>query len=310
MELYIGPIAALAAALFWAVATLLYNQAGSYLSAAQLNWVKGVVAVPLLALAAWWLPSSLSVASLTDSPALYLLLLSGVIGITIGDTCYFAALRRLGPNQTMLLEYLAPVFAALLAWWWLAETLTLTQVGAAAVVIAGVIWVITGQQSQRIERQGSNQLSAPTQPSVSGVLFGITAALCQAVGLVMAFHALQSFELSALTAALLRMSAGTVALTVALVMLKPAIIGSTRAAMRHTSWRWLLLAIVLGTFGAIWLQQLALTTLSPGLAQTLLATAPLWLIPIQWSLGIRTSWRALSGTLIALSGIIWLFSSL
>lgn len=109
----IGPIAALTAALFWALATLLYSQAGSFLSASQLNLVKGVIACPLLLLAGWFTGQ---LVALEGNTATYLLLASGVIGITLGDTLYFSALRRLGPWHTMLLEYLAPPFAALLAW--------------------------------------------------------------------------------------------------------------------------------------------------------------------------------------------------
>ncbi|UUN14629.1 hypothetical protein [Idiomarina loihiensis] len=54
MENLIGPLAALTAALFWTLATLLYSQAGSYLSATQLNLVKGIVACPLLLIAGWF----------------------------------------------------------------------------------------------------------------------------------------------------------------------------------------------------------------------------------------------------------------
>lgn len=86
MEAYIGHIAALTAALFWALATLLYSNAGSHLSAAQLNLVKGVVACPLLALAAVLTGQLLS---FDGSTAAWLLLASGVIGITLGDTLYF-----------------------------------------------------------------------------------------------------------------------------------------------------------------------------------------------------------------------------
>lgn len=46
---------------------------------------------------------------------LAVLAVSGVIGIAIGDSAYFAALKRIGPNKTLLLESLAPPLSGVLA---------------------------------------------------------------------------------------------------------------------------------------------------------------------------------------------------
>jgi drug/metabolite transporter (DMT)-like permease len=47
--------------------------------------------------------------------SLGLLLLSGAIGVGMGDTVYFSALNRLGARRTLLLGMLAPPIAAILA---------------------------------------------------------------------------------------------------------------------------------------------------------------------------------------------------
>lgn len=295
MTLIIGQLAALSAALFWALATLLYNRSSLHLSAAQLNLVKGVVACPLLiaALVVFGLGFELDIAS----PALWLLLLSGVIGITIGDTCYFSALRRLGPSHTILLEYLAPPFAAILAWFFLHERLSLLEIIAGFTVIAGVIFVLSEKRLQ----------STATRISRPGLAFGVGAAWCQAVGLVMAFHALQAFEINALQAALVRLGGGTLALTIALLVFAPKLLLSTKQALAKTRLLPLFVAIFLGTFMAIGLQQLAIAYVTPGIAQTLLATAPLFMLVIGFIQGKAVSMRALVGTSLALVGIGLLF---
>lgn len=295
MEWIIGPLAALFAALFWALATLLYSQAGSFLSASQLNLVKGFVAVPLLFLVGL---ISGQLVQFDGSAAAWLLLASGVIGITLGDTLYFTALRRIGPWHTMLFEYLAPPFAALIAWLWLREAMTLAEISAALIVLFGILVIVTERGQQRQSKPLTR----------AGMLAATGAALCQALGLVMAFEALASFAINPLQAAFVRLAAGTAALTLALLLLKPAIIVQTRTALRHTSLPWLFVAIVMGTFLAIWLQQTAIAYLHPGLAQTLLATAPLWLIPIQWLRGEPPSLRSIVGAFIAVTGIALLFS--
>ncbi|MDN7135313.1 DMT family transporter [Pseudidiomarina terrestris] len=295
MDWFIGPLAALFAALFWALATLLYSQAGSYLSASQLNLVKGFVAVPLLFMVGL---ATSQLVQFDGSAAAWLLLASGVIGITLGDTLYFTALRRIGPWHTMLFEYLAPPFAAIIAWVWLREAMSFAEISAALVVLFGILVIVT----ERGQRQGTTPLTRAGAAAATG------AALCQALGLVMAFEALVSFDVNPLQAAFVRLAAGTAALTVALLLLKPSIILQTRSALRHTSLPWLFVAIVMGTFLAIWLQQTAIAYLHPGLAQTLLATAPLWLIPIQWFRGEPPSVRSILGALIAVTGIALLFS--
>lgn len=295
MEWIIGPLAALFAALFWALATLLYSQAGSFLSASHLNLVKGFVAVPLLFLVGL---ISGQLVQFDGSAAAWLLLASGVIGITLGDTLYFTALRRIGPWHTMLFEYLAPPFAALIAWLWLREAMTLAEISAALIVLFGILVIVTERGQQRQSKPLTR----------AGMLAATGAALCQALGLVMAFEALASFAINPLQAAFVRLAAGTAALTLALLLLKPAIIVQTRTALRHTSLPWLFVAIVMGTFLAIWLQQTAIAYLHPGLAQTLLATAPLWLIPIQWLRGEPPSLRSIVGAFIAVTGIALLFS--
>ena len=93
-----GQLAALTAAAFWAVASILYHRAGAHFSALQMNLIKGAIASPLL-----FGMSALFGAPLVFSAGLWLLALSGVIGITVGDSCHFAALRRLGPWHAMLL---------------------------------------------------------------------------------------------------------------------------------------------------------------------------------------------------------------
>lgn len=294
MSVWLGQLAALSAAFCWALATLLYSKSSLHLSAAQLNLVKGSVATPLLLLGLW-LSTDMQALSWTTWP-LILLVLSGVIGITIGDTCYFSALRRLGPAHTILLEYLAPPLAALIAWLVLSETLTWVQVVAGIVVILGVLSVLTERQPV-----------AGVPLSRSGLWFGVTAALCQALGLVMAFQAFQQFDINAMQAAMIRLGAGTLVLTCALLIMRPKIIGETKQALGQTRISVLLVAIGLGTFVAIWLQQLAISVVSPGIAQTLLSTAPLFMLSLQIMRGKRVSFRALLGTLFAMFGIMGLF---
>jgi len=287
----IGQLAALLAASFWAVATVLYHRAGSHFSPLQMNLVKGVIATPLLFIVSWLLGNSLTLTS-----GLWLLAVSGVIGITIGDSCHFAALRRLGPWHAMLLEYLAPPLAAFMAWVFLADGLTAIEVTGAVITLSGVLIVVTEKAPDK-------------QPALSlaGILFGCGAALCQASGLVMAFSVLQTESINAIDAAFVRLAAGSVLLAIIVGLSQRKAYRAIVSQLQSINPLPLLGAIVFGTFLAIWLQQISIANINPGLTQTLLSTAPLFLIPISLLKKQKITPRSVIGALISLAGIAILF---
>lgn len=286
-----GQLAALLAASFWAVATVLYHRAGSHFSPLQMNLVKGVIATPLLFIVSLLLGNSLVVSS-----GFWVLALSGVIGITVGDSCHFAALRRLGPWHAKLLEYLAPPLAAFMAWVFLADSLSTIEITGAVVTLSGVLWVVTEKAPDK-------------QPALSltGILFGCGAALCQATGLVMAFSVLQSEQMNAIDAAFVRLAAGSVLLAVIVGLSQRGAYFAIIKQFRAINPLPLLGAIIFGTFLAIWLQQVSIANINPGLTQTLLSTAPLFLIPISFLKKQRITARSVTGALVSLGGIGILF---
>ncbi len=70
---------------------------------------------------------------------------------------------------------------------------------------------------------------------------------------------------------------------------------------------WLLGAIFVGTFLALWLQQVALKNANPAIAQTLIATSPVFILVIYAIKGVKVSKQSVIGTLAALAGISLFF---
>ena len=62
------------------------------------------------------------------------------------------------------------------------------------------------------------------------------------------------------------------------------------------------------TYLGIWLQQTALKFSPTGIAQTLLATSPLFILPIVALQGEKISLRAVLGVLVSLGGIALMFT--
>jgi drug/metabolite transporter (DMT)-like permease len=290
-----GELAALAAAFIWAIASVVYTGVGRQIAPVMLNLVKGLVAIALMLL------TLLLTGNLMPAIGVYpvgLLALSGAIGIGLGDTVYFKALNTLGPRRTLVLESLAPPLAAILAGVWLQEQLTPGAWLGILLTVAGVTWVVA---------ERAPESPHPYPQVMRGLMYGLLAALAQASGAVLSRAALAGTTIDPLWSSLIRLVAGCLVLLI-------------WVAMRSQSWRQLqrladrrLLMTVAGTafastYLAIWLQQTSLKYAPAGIAQSLSATSPLFVIPIAAAMGDKISLRSILGVCVALIGVWLLFT--
>ncbi|USD63360.1 DMT family transporter [Vibrio sp. SCSIO 43140] len=293
---FLGEFAAIGAAVVWAVATWIYSQFSHQFSAMQLNIIKGVLASTMMLLVMPFIP--MPAVELKSSYVL-ILGISGVIGIAIGDSAYFASLKRIGAGKTLLLESLAPPLSGVLALMFLGTALGFQSwlgVVITTVAVTAVVFQPNGDGNEKT--------------SLSGIGFGLVASVCQATGVVISHFALVQGDLPPLLGAFIRLTIGVavVACLVPLLEKKPyrSMIQQGRT-MKAVSWYWLIAAIFVGTFLALWLQQIALKHANPAVAQTLIATSPLFILIIYAVRGEQISRRSVVGTLCALLGISLFF---
>jgi drug/metabolite transporter (DMT)-like permease len=294
-----GELAALGGAFLWAVASVIYTRVGRAVAPAEMNLLKNLVAMAMLGLTLVLVGQALPPAA---GPAVALLLLSGVVGIGLGDTAYFETLNAVGPRQALLLETLAPPLAALLALLFLGERLHPGAWLGIAVTVLGVIWVIT----ERAPRRAAGAVGG--QQLRRGVIFGLVAALAQAGGAVLSRAAFLRADVSSLWSAFLRLAAGALVLVLWVVLSRCRVGGWLRRPGAAALGGRLLAAITLGTYLALWLQQASLKLTLAGVAQTLFATSPLFVLPFAAWQGERVSLRAVVGAGVALAGVGLLFA--
>lgn len=293
---FLGEFAAIGAAVVWAVATWIYSQFSHQFSAMQLNIIKGVLASTMMLLVMPFMPMP---AIELKSSYVLILGISGVIGIAIGDSAYFASLKRIGAGKTLLLESLAPPLSGVLALMFLGTALGFQSwlgVVITTVAVTAVVFQPNGNGNEKT--------------SLSGIGFGLVASVCQATGVVISHFALVQGDLPPLLGAFIRLTIGVavVACLVPLLEKKPyrSMVEQGRT-MKAVSWYWLIAAIFVGTFLALWLQQIALKHANPAVAQTLIATSPLFILIIYAVRGEQISRRSVVGTLCALLGISLFF---
>lgn len=196
-----GPIsgewAALAASLTWAVSTVIY---GTYKGSLRPTWMtlsKGLVAVVCL----------LFTILVTGgfSPVTWsqygLLAFSGLVGVALGDTAFYAAMPHIGGGLTSAIQCVAPPLTALGAIFILNENLTVSQASGLILTCACIAALIL------MERPPRKDPGDRPQEFRKGVCFALVAAFCQAAGVLLSRGPLSS--LNAAEGALHRMLLAT-----------------------------------------------------------------------------------------------------
>lgn len=292
-----GEIAALTAAFLWAASSTIYTILGQTIAPVLLNFLKGIIAIILILLTFLLIQENFPQLPLL---AVVLLLFSGVIGIGLGDTAYFAALNNLGVRKTLLLETLAPPMSAITAFFLLGESLNYGAWCGILLTLIGVGWVISERTKDYVIQ---------TSRGVRGLIWAITAAIAQATGAVISRFALISSDISPLWSSLLRLIGGTIIISILLLLDNK---HQPQIKIKYWSIKLglvIIFAAFCSTYLGIWLQQTSLKFSPAGIAQTLLATSPLFIIPMAAFMGEKISLRSILGVLVALAGIGLLFTA-
>ncbi len=306
-----GELAALGAAFLWALASILFADIGRHIRAINLNLLKGVFACCLMLIVLSF-GTVLGISELhlntilSMSPtSIFLLFISGAIGIGAGDTAYFACLRRIGPQKGLMLESTAPIIATLLAMLLLQEYLQPVAWLGILITTSGVILVVKRSKT-----------TIEYNTTFLGISFGLLAACCQATGLVLSRQVLLAEQVEPLASGLVRLAAALLIIILWLALRKllnyrSANHQTVRAAFsliaEHNLMVRLLGAIILGTFFAIWLMQISVKFTSAGITQTLLATCPLFGMLIGFALGQKQPFMVWLGLAFGIFGIVLLF---
>lgn len=257
-----GEAAALGAALVWAASLGTFRVHGAGIAPQILNTFKvGIAAGGLVLLVLLRQPD------MPQPSLVWQLVVSGVIGISLGDTALFAALHRLGAQLTAVTQTLCPPFTALLAYFWLGEKLTPWELTGMALTITAVTGAILFRKST---------VPLPRRTLGVGLLFAAVSAVANGTGIVIARQAFQTVDVGLGT--LLRVGG-------ALVLLIPWAHFFARGGwgpLVRTRRRlgWLALASFSGTFLGLLLMSMGTKYAKAGVATALNMTYPVWILPI------------------------------
>ena len=294
---FIGEIAALATAFFFAMTALIFTSTGRSVGSQVTNRMRlmfALIYLVILNLILFREPLPFS----AGSSRWIWLSVSGVIGLSLGDAFLFQSLVSVGVRLGTLLLSLAPIFGSIIAWVFFKETLTLLQITGIVLALAGIGWVVLSHEEPPDTPHGHTR---------RGVTFGILAALGQAVGLVFSKQGM-SGEFSPFQANAIRMLAavifiwmwsafdGTAGATYHDLQGKPRVVGLLALGA--------FVGPVLGVTGSL----LAIQNAEIGVASTLMALTPVIILPISYFVfKEKVGWQAILGTALAIAGVAVLF---
>ena len=258
-----GEIFALATAVMWAGAVILFARSGQHVPPFALNLFRVTVGAVLL------LPTLvLSGSSLWRAAPAWdyvVLVASGVIAIAISDTLFHMCLNRVGAGITAIVDCLYSPFVVVLAFLLIGERIRPWQIGGMLLVLASIL------VASRLD-----PLSGRTMRTLFvGILLGVLAMLTLALGIVMAKPVLSRSPV--LWATTVRQLGALVALGVAL----PFVPGG-RAALAvfrpAQSWRFSLSGAFLGSYVALVLWIAGMKYTQAGVAAILNQTSTIFIL--------------------------------
>jgi len=295
--IYFGELAALGTATCWSFGSMLFDAAGRQLGPNNVNKIRIVQATVLLSLALWFVTGRFVPA---DIPPLnvFWLSLSGLIGLVLGDACFFTSLVILGPRRATLLMSAGPVITALFAWPVLGEILSPLVIAGISIATAGIIWVSSERRgAEQVERSGS---------LVAGALWGLGGAAGQAIGLVLAKLGMGQ-EVTPLEATFCRMLAAAVMLWL-FTLISGKLLSTLRALRNRRGLVYSMGGAFVGPFIGVWLSLVAVRYTEAGIAATIMAAVPVLVIPLEIFVHReRPSLRAVLGAVVTVSGVAILF---
>ena len=237
------------------------------------------------------------------NPALIgVLVLSGFIGIFVGDTALFACMNRLGPRRSGILFATHSMMSAVLAALFLGERMSGMAMVGCSLLVAGVMTAIAFGK-----RAGSESVWEATSGRLAvGVGLGLVAALGQALG-TLVVKPVMGPEVDPVAASAIRMAAGFGFHAILLVVgWQPA---RLQAHMLGKDWALVGGSAFMSMAVGMTLILAALQYGSAGLVGMLSSVSPILLLPLLWwKTRVPPTLGACAGALLTVAGVVLILS--
>ncbi|GAB6108183.1 DMT family transporter [Fusibacter bizertensis] len=289
---YLGEIAALSTAFCWAITATAFETTGKKIGSMNLNLLRLLLGMVFLSVFTFITRGYLFPVDASASEWLWLLM-SGFVGIVIGDLLLFEAFVQIGSRISMLIYASVPPLSGILAFVFLGESMKAIQVLGMIVTLAGIASVILvgGKDNKRVS------FSHP----IKGILLAFGGALGQAAGYIIGKFGMASYDPFASTQ--IRLLAGMLGFAI-IFFIRNNWKSFFQSLKRTDALKSATIGSFFGPFLGISLSLYAVQKINPGVASTLTSITPVLLIPFAFFIKKeKIAIREVIGTLITLVGV-------
>lgn len=293
--LFIGEISSIVTAILWSGTAIVFTEATKLVGSLTVN-------ITRLILATIYLVTTIILFNLhylISFEQIYLLGLSGIIGLVFGDAFLFKAFQYIGARLSMLVMTLAPPIATVLAYLYLGEELSSWSILGIFITIFGISIVILKRSEQPTNDYKKNNI---------GYFFAFLGALGQAINLIFAKEAFQIGEINAFVATFYRMVPSIPLMYLIGFVYRKRKLNLLEIRKNMKAFKFVIAGSFIGPFLGITFSLIAVAYTYVGIASTLMATVPIVMLPIvKFYYKEKLSIISIIGAIIAVIGIGVLF---
>ena len=257
----IGIFSAFGATLSWTYACSIWRTQTYIYKPIEINFLKNVFAFIIFS------PVILSLNYSTNIKYFLVLILSGIIGIGLGDTFYLKSLNLIGTRKTLSIEALSPLIAAIAGNLFIDENLNLNAwIG--IVIVTGALVKIIKKKSYLLDRDSNLVLN---NNSLDNYIYAFLSVLCAVIAALLSRFVFIESDLTPIFTTEIRLFGSIIFLCLMTKMrLRLFISNFERKEKNH-----FILSVLMGTNIGILLQQIVFQSLPIGIGWTLLSTSPI-----------------------------------
>ena len=253
----IGLFAAFSAVICWTYACSIWRKESKQLLPRQINIYKNVLA------SIFFFPVLLTISWVSELSSIFILMMSGIIGIAIGDTLYIKSLKIIGTRKTLSFEALTPIIATIIS------TLNTNEIYPKNVWIGSFI---VSFSLLMIVRQNTYKNDQSREIKITGTLCALGSVLCAVFASLMSRLILISSTLNPLQTTEIRLLSASVFLF--LFFKKDFYYLLFNRSITKANHLNLFISTFLGTNLGILFQQVVFNFLPIGIGWTLLSLSP------------------------------------
>jgi len=255
----IGILSAFGAATSWTYACFIWRAQTQKYKSIDINLTKNIIAFLI------FIPAFINLSSTTALKNIFILLISGIIGIGLGDTFYLKSLQTIGTRKTLSIETLSPLMAAISGEFFINENLT-TKSWVGIIIVTISLFIILRKGNDFKEKNSSFS----EKNNFKIFAFPFLSVLCAVLGGLFSRIVFLQSDLSPFLTTEIRLLGAIIFL----ITLKRFKINFFLKNLEKKPKKRFLLSIFLGTNIGILLQQIVFKTLPIGIGWALLSTSP------------------------------------